>query len=659
MAPTTTITAGNIPVAVFTPGKRYIAACTSILIVNLACALDATTIAVALPTISEALNGNAIEAFWAGTSFLLTSTIWQPVFIALSHVFGRRPLLLFSLILFTIGSSLGGAAQSMPSLLVGRCLQGSGVGGILALTEALITDMVPLRQRGNAMALLGVVWALGSVTGPLIGGTLADKNAWRWIFYLNLPIIAIGFVGCVWFLKLERKERTIEEKLSEIDYIGSIIFVGSLTSFLIPLTWGGVSYSWKSWHTLIPLLIGATGLVIFCIYEAMLAKKPIIPTRLFRNPSTTIAYFCTFLHGMILWSIVYYAPFYFMSVQGYTSMMAGVAALPETLTIVPMAIIVGIFAAKTGKYRWSLWLGWALTAFGCGMLYLLDVGTPVVAWVFLMLGSGIGMGLLYPAMSLAIQASAPQEDAATAAGLFTFFRALGQTVGVAITAFGVYLGEPAHISIQTGVTSPPYATPAAVKGRVLAFIELRATQDFTIIVAQFGYTIEEVTANVVALIPLINALPPESPEVVDFRLVSATSIKTIWLAMCAFAVTGLISSCFVKSYGLDQALVTDQGFAIGVKKVDLEKTEVTKKGGQFETSKTSVNEEVKELVDSPHLSVNRSIDKVSEWEKLDIFGNRKSVKSNDVEKLKLSAGERREYLKMPEEDACPMFGKDY
>ncbi|KAF7947982.1 hypothetical protein EAE96_009051 [Botrytis aclada] len=631
MAPTTTITAGNEPVKVFAPGKRYIAACTSILIVNLACALDATTIAVALPTISEALNGNAIEAFWAGTSFLPTSTIWQPVFIALSHVFGRRPLLLFSLILFTIGSSLGGAAQSMPSLLVGRCLQGSGVGGILALTEALITDMVPLRQRGNAMALLGVVWALGSVTGPLIGGTLADRNAWRWIFYLNLPIIVVGFVGCVWFLKLERKERTIEEKLSEIDYIGSIIFVGSLTSFLIPLTWGGVNYSWTSWHTLVPLLIGATGLIIFCTFEAMLAKKPIIPTRLFRNPSTTIAYFCTFLHGMILWSIVYYAPFYFMSVQGYTAMMAGVAALPETLTIVLMAMIVGIIAAKIGKYRWSLWLGWALTAFGCGMLYLLDVGTPVVAWIFLMLGSGIGMGLLYPAMSLAIQASAPQEDAATAAGLFTFFRGLGQTIGVAIGG-------------------------GILQNRMLA--ELRATEDFTIIAAQFGYKIEEVAANVVALIPLINALPPDTQEVVDFRLVSARSIKTIWFAMCAFAGIGLIASFFIKSYGLDQALVTDQGFAIGVKKVDLENTEIIRKGSEFGTPKSSVKEEVKEVNDSYHLSANRSIGKMSEWERLDRSGNRKSVKSNDVEKLRLSAGERRDYLKMLE-DTCPMIGKDY
>ncbi|KAB8298299.1 hypothetical protein EYC80_002028 [Monilinia laxa] len=436
MAPSTTITTNAddrpMEVVTFSPGKRYIAACISILSVNLACALDATTIAVALPAISEALNGNAIEAFWAGTSFLLTSTIWQPIFVAFSHVFGRKPLLLFSLILFTIGSVLGGAAHNTATLLTGRCIQGSGVGGILVLTEALITDTVPLRQRGNAMASLGVVWAVGSVTGPLIGGALANRNAWRWVFYLNLPIIAVGFVGCVWFLQLERKERTFEEKLSEIDYIGSIIFVGSLTSFLIPLTWGGVAYSWKSWHTLVPLLLGAVGLLGFCAYEGMVAQKPILPTRLFRNPSSNIAYLCTFLHGMILWTIVYYVPLYFMSVQSYTSVMAGIAALPETLTIAPFAIVFGIIATKTGSYRWGLWIGWAITAFGCGMLYLLDVGTSVFCWIFLMLGSGIGMGLLYPALSLAIQASAPVEDAATAARLFTFFRALDQTVGVAI-----------------------------------------------------------------------------------------------------------------------------------------------------------------------------------------------------------------------------------
>lgn len=187
-----------------------------------------------------------------------------------------------------------------------------------------------------------------------------------------------------------------------------------------------------------------------------------------------------------------------------------------------------------------------MTAFGCGVLHLLDVETPVVAWVFSMLGSGIGVGLLYPAMSLAIQASAPVEDAATAAGLFTFFRTFGQTVGVAIGG-------------------------VVFQNRILT--ELRAIPDFTILAAQFGYTLGKVVMDAVALIPLINALPPDTPGVVDFRLVSAKSIKTIWIVMCVFAVAGFISSCFVKGYHLDQALVTDQGFAIGVKKVGAQKSE--------------------------------------------------------------------------------------
>ncbi|KAF7869962.1 hypothetical protein EAF04_004746 [Stromatinia cepivora] len=312
--------------------------------------------------------------------------------------------------------------------------------------------------------------------------------------------------------------------------------------------------------------------------------------------------------------------------------MAGVAALPETLTIVPMAMILGIIAAKTGTYRWGLWFGWAMTAFGCGMLYLLDVGTPVVAWVFLMLGSGIGIGLLYPAMSLAIQASTPPEDAATAAGLFTFFRAFGQTVGVAIG--GVIF-----------------------QNRMLS--ELRAIPDFTILAAQFGYTLEKAVVDAVALIPLINALPPDTSEVVEFRLVSAKSIKTIWIVMCIFAVSGFIASCFVKGYDLDQALVTDQGFAIGVKKVDPEKLEIDTKANDLEKVELSAEQKVIDSCHSKNVSDEKEINNVSEWGKSDLFGNRKSAVRDGLEKLKLSARGESEYSTMSKKDSCLMFGKDY
>ncbi|PQE03681.1 MFS multidrug transporter protein [Rutstroemia sp. NJR-2017a BBW] len=510
-------------------GWRYIAAFTSVLIVNLACALDATTLSVALPfpqTLSVVLGGDAITSFWAGTSFLLTSTIWQPLFVSISQIYGRRTILLYALSLFTIGSVVCGATGDFTLLLTGRCIQGSGVGGILALTEAMITDMVPLRQRGNAIAVLGAVWALGSVGGPLIGGVLAEVNRWWWIFFLNLPFAVVGFIGCLAFLRLHHLKRSLGEKLLEVDFTGAFLFVASLTSFLIPITWGGVSYAWSSWHTLVPLFVGAGGLVGFWVYEARGAIRPMIPTSLFLNRSTAIAYFLTFIHGMILWSMVYYLPLYFMAVHSYTPLLAGVAALPQTLTVVPCAIIVGIIAAKTGRYRWSLWLGWALTTFGCGIMYRLDVDTPVVEWVFLLMTSGIGIGLLFPAMNLAIQASCAVEDVAIAAGLFTFFRALGQTVGVAVG--GVIFQNRMQANLST---SPNLAN---LSGKY--------------------------SLDAVALITHINTLSSDASETLQLKTAFANSIRVIWAVMCGFAGLGLIVTAGVQGYDLNQALVTEQGF---------------------------------------------------------------------------------------------------
>ncbi|KAI4112307.1 MAG: hypothetical protein LQ338_008326, partial [Usnochroma carphineum] len=420
------------PAEKFNPGWRLLCAFTSIAIVNLACALDATIVSVALPVITVALHGDAIQAFWAGTSFLLTSMVWQPNFVAFSHNWGRRPLLLLALTLFTVGSIVCAVSRNFTTMLVGRSVQGTGGGGILALTEILITDMVPLRERGNYFALISVVWAIGSVAGPLVGGALASADAWRWIFYLNLPIVAIGFAGIIAFLKLENRPRTLKEKLLEIDYMGSVIFLASTTSFLVGITWGGVMYAWDSWRTLVPIIVGLFGLVLFIFWEASFAKSPLLPLDIFRNRDSNIAYFIDFIHGIILWGIVYYMPLFFEGAKDYTPVLAGVSALPQSLTVVPCAMVVGIVAAKTGHYRWAIWIGWVLTTLGSGLLYLLKPTTSTLGWIFLMLVSGVGIGLLFPAMALAIQASVPPKNIAIAAAMFTFFRCFGQTVGVAM-----------------------------------------------------------------------------------------------------------------------------------------------------------------------------------------------------------------------------------
>lgn len=521
-----------------------LAAFTSIAIVNLACALDATIISVALPVITVALHGNAIEAFWAGTSFLLTSTVWQPNWVAFSHLWGRRPLLLLALTCFTVGSIVCAVAKNFTQMLVGRSVQGTGGGGIIAITEIIITDMVPLRERGNYFALISIVWAIGSVSGPLIGGALAQVDAWRWIFYLNLPIVAIGFVGIIAFLKLENRKRTLKQKLIEIDYVGSVIFLGSSTSFLIAITWGGVMYAWSSWHTLVPIIVGVFGLCVFVIHQAKFATHTLLPLAIFRNKDSNIAYFLTFIHGIILWSILYYMPLFFEGAHDFTPILAGVSALPQSLTVVPCAMVVGVVAAKTGHYRWALWVGWTLTTMGSGLLYLLSPSTSTPAWVFLMLVSGIGIGLLFPAMALAIQASAPPKDIAIAAAMFTFFRCFGQTIGVAVGG----------VVFQNRMAANLAGSPS-LSGSATTY-----------------------SLDVVSLIRRINAMSNSDPQKSILRTALSHSIRPIWALMCGLAGVALLTTIFIKHYDLNQELTTEQGFD------GQEKRKVKEAGGDPESA---------------------------------------------------------------------------
>ncbi|KAM3069381.1 hypothetical protein ACMFMG_005486 [Clarireedia jacksonii] len=232
------------------------------------------------------------------------------------------------------------------------------------------------------------------------------------------------------------------------------------------------------------------------------------------------------MHGMILWPMVYYLPLYFMAVHSYTPVLAGVAALPQTLTVVLCAMIVGIFTAKTGRYRWSLWLGWALTTFGCGIMYRLNVDTPVVEWVFLLLLSRTRIRLLFPVMNLAIQASCKLGDVAIAAGLFTFFRALGQTVGVAVGGFIFQNRMQANLST--------YPNLANLSGKY--------------------------SLDAAALITHINTLSSEASETRELKTAFANSIRVIWAVICGFAGLGLLVTAGFRGYYLNQVLVTEQGF---------------------------------------------------------------------------------------------------
>ncbi|KAL7954582.1 major facilitator superfamily domain-containing protein [Trichoderma compactum] len=394
----------------------------AICVLTLMVALDSTSIGVALPTISRALHSSGIETFWAGTGFLLCATVFQPNFVSFSTLFGRRSL-------FIVGINV-------TQLLVGRCIQGVGGGGISAITEVLIADLVPMRYRGQYFGLMNAMWSVGSVCGPIIGGAFAGSAPWRWIFYINFPFVGLGIVCVVVFMNLHFVPTSLSDKLRRIDYIGSVIFISSTTAFLILLTWGGVVYSWHSWRTLVPLIIGGAGCGIFVVYEVYFAPAPIIPIDLFKYRTASVSFVSAGLSGLLIWCIVYYMPLYFQAMKEYSPALTGVCIFPQTFTVAPASAIADIAITKTGKYRWAIWSGWALATLGLGLLCILEVGTSVPGWIFLNLVSGIDLGFLFPSVASAIQAATAPEHVPMALAVFSFFRSLGQAVGVAIGGGG-------------------------------------------------------------------------------------------------------------------------------------------------------------------------------------------------------------------------------
>jgi MFS family permease len=192
--------------------------------------------------IATSLKGTtAIQAFWCGTSFLLCSTVFQPTWASFSHIIGRKSVLLAALALFTIGTIIASVAINITLLLVGRCVQGVGGGGLVSLTYVIVSDMVTLRERGKWFSIISLQWAIGSVIGPVIGGAFAADSTWRWIFWLNLPFCVVSAVGVPICLRLNTKEGSVFTQLARFDWFASFIFVAATTSFLIPLTWVSIA----------------------------------------------------------------------------------------------------------------------------------------------------------------------------------------------------------------------------------------------------------------------------------------------------------------------------------------------------------------------------------------------------------------------------------
>ncbi|CAP79873.1 putative transporter [Penicillium chrysogenum] len=508
----------------FALGRRGILVFFTLSVLTLMAALDGTSLSVALPEIAKELNGTAIEAFWSGTSFLLCSTVFQPSFASFSNIFGRRPLILISLIFFSVGAILAAIANDFTYMLIGRSIQGVGGGGIISLSEVIITDLVPLRWRGQYFGILSAMWSVGSVTGPILGGGFSEKVSWRWIFYINFPFIGVGGILVILFLSLKLAPSSLSEKLRRIDYFGTVLFVGSVSSFLIPLSWGGISYDWDSWHTLVPLCVGGVGLVVFGFYETYYASDPIVPPVIFQNRTAIASFIGSVLQGLILWCSLYYLPLYYEAVKEYSPIIAGVALFPETFTVAPSGMIAGVLITATGRYRWAIWIGWALSTAGLGLMCLIKVNTSMVGWIFLNIVPGLGLGILFPSLGYAVQASADPENLAIAVAMFSFFRALGQAIGVAVG------GVVFQNRMFTNISRYPALAPMA----------------------------DAYSKDAAGLVQVIKAMA-DGADKANLKEAYTDSLRTVWVVCCAVSGIAMVISLLTEHYDLDRALETNQG----------------------------------------------------------------------------------------------------
>ncbi|KAK5077939.1 hypothetical protein LTR64_003657 [Lithohypha guttulata] len=400
---------------------------------SLVVALDATILVPVLPTLAVELHGTSTQTFWTGTAYLLSHAVLQPFIATLSDLFGRREALAPSILLFAAGSVICGVAHNFAVMLAGRVVQGCGGAGIITLSQLIFADLVPLRQRPQWFAMVLASWAIGTLVGPLIGGLLVENATWRWCFWLNLPICGLTFPMAVFFLsELTRPEDSSTATLASVDWIGSILFACSLTWFLVAISWAGIHFDWSSWQTIVPLVVGAAGIMITIGYEAKLAKFPFLRRGCFSSISTNACYVAAMLHGLTLYMALYYVSFYFSSVKFYGAVRTGTSLFPATALMLPGSAIVSALITRFGRFRWAIWVGYTLSTIAVGLFILWNHDTPTWLWAFSLSLLGLGMGMILSSVNFSIQASVEPEDAGQAAAMYAFVRSVGMTIGVAV-----------------------------------------------------------------------------------------------------------------------------------------------------------------------------------------------------------------------------------
>ncbi|MFJ8079727.1 MFS transporter [Streptomyces sp. NPDC096205] len=422
-------------------------------------ALEQMIVATALPKIVGELHG-LDRMSWAITAYLLTATVGLPVYGKLGDLLGRKGVFQFAIAVFVVGSALAGRAQTMDQLIAFRAVQGVGAGGLMIGVQAIIADIVPPRQRGRFMGLIGAAFGLASVAGPLLGGYFTDHLTWRWCFYVNIPFGLLTMAVVTVVLKLPKPSAR-----PRFDVLGTLLLAAASTCLVLLTSWGGTEYAWDS-QVVLGLGAGALAATVLFLLAEHFAAEPLIPLRLFRDSVFNVTGLVGLVVGIALFGAASYLPTFLQMVDGASATESGLLMLPMMGGIVGASIVSGQLISHTGRYK--LWpvLGSALSVLGMWLLSRLETDTPRLQYSIWMAVLGAGIGMVMPVLILAVQNSVRPADLGTATSANNYFRQIGGSVGAAVfgTLFADRLADALRRELPTGggLPDPESVTPQAV-----------------------------------------------------------------------------------------------------------------------------------------------------------------------------------------------------
>jgi EmrB/QacA subfamily drug resistance transporter len=424
-------------------------------------ALDQTVVSTAMPQILTDLNGSALYT-WVVTIYLLTSTITVPFYGKLSDLFGRKPLLMFGISVFLIGSALSGLSQTMEQLIIFRGLQGIGAGALFPISLAVIGDLFSPQERGRYQGLFGAVFGLSFILGPAIGGLLTDYASWHWVFFVNIPIGIISLIVIWRLLPTVRRP----DASRNIDWLGGGVFAVAISFLLVGLTnksglsSAGIPNEWTDFTVGGFLLIALVLSTVFLFIESR-AKEPIVPLSLWRDRTYASSIISTFLISFGFFGAIIFLPRWFQVVRGESATLSGYLLFPLLIGLIGSSIISGILVSRTGRYKILVLGGIAIMAVGLILMRQLTATTEYPQMFLWMFVTGVGIGPTLSVFTIIVQNAVPFSMLGVATSNLTFFRQIGGTVGLAIA--GTVFGNSLLNRLPTEIVAalPPALQPQA------------------------------------------------------------------------------------------------------------------------------------------------------------------------------------------------------